>query len=110
MAGIWIGATFGMVLADGVAIGVGALLHTRLPERFLRALAGVLFLMFGLWILFDSALGLRWVAVAVTATVAVAAIGLVIIRRPRKPPAVSGPQSRLESMPESPRARLAIPG
>jgi len=31
-AGVWIGATAGMVLADGVAIAVGALLHKRLPE------------------------------------------------------------------------------
>ena len=32
-AGVWIGATAGMVLADGVAIAVGAVLHKRLPER-----------------------------------------------------------------------------
>ena len=35
-AGVWIGATAGMVLADGVAIAVGAVLHKRLPERFLH--------------------------------------------------------------------------
>ena len=35
-AGVWIGATVGMVLADGVAIAVGRLLHRRLPERFLH--------------------------------------------------------------------------
>ena len=61
-AGVWIGATAGMVLADGVAIAVGAVLHKRLPERFLHGLASVLFLLFGLWLLFDGALGLRWVA------------------------------------------------
>ena len=60
-AGVWIGATTGMVLADGVAIAVGGLLHKRLPERFLHGLASVLFLLFGLWLLFDGALGLaRW--------------------------------------------------
>ena len=32
-AGVWIGATAGMVVADGVAIAVGRLLHRRLPER-----------------------------------------------------------------------------
>ncbi|MCW2590168.1 MAG: putative rane protein, partial [Mycobacterium sp.] len=41
-AGVWIGATVGMVLADGVAIAVGAVLHKRLPERFLHAMASVL--------------------------------------------------------------------
>ena len=73
-AGVWIGATAGMVLADGVAIAVGALLHKRLPERFLHGLASLLFLLFGLWLLFDSALGWRWVA----ATGSVAAVAVSV--------------------------------
>jgi putative Ca2+/H+ antiporter (TMEM165/GDT1 family) len=44
-AGVWIGATAGMVLADGVAIAAGAVLHKRLPERFLQGTASVLFLL-----------------------------------------------------------------
>jgi len=72
-AGVWIGATAGMVLADGVAIAVGAVLHKRLPEHFLHGLASVLFLLFGLWLLLDGALGLLWVAVGVTGAVAVVA-------------------------------------
>ena len=71
--GVWIGTTVGMVLADGLAIGVGRLLHRRLPEHLLHVLAGLLFLMFGLWMLFDSALGWRSVAIAVTVAVAVVA-------------------------------------
>jgi len=50
-AGVWIGATVGMMLADGVAIAVGAVLHRRLPEHFLHGPASVLFLLFGLWLL-----------------------------------------------------------
>jgi hypothetical protein len=72
-AAVWTGATAGMVLADGVAIAVGAVLHMRLPEHFLHGLASVLFLLFGLWLLFDGALGLRWVALGVTGAVTVAA-------------------------------------
>jgi putative Ca2+/H+ antiporter (TMEM165/GDT1 family) len=95
-AGVWIGATAGMVLADGVAIAVGALLHKRLPERFLHGVASVLFLLFGLWLLFDSALGLRWIAVAVTGAVAVTAVAVVVIRNRREhslalPPLESSP-------------------
>lgn len=71
--GVWLGATLGMVLADGLAIGVGVLLHRRLPRRFLHVLAGLLFLLFGLWILLDTALGWRPAAVAVTSAVALAA-------------------------------------
>jgi putative Ca2+/H+ antiporter (TMEM165/GDT1 family) len=79
-AGVWIGATLGMVVADGVAIGVGAVLHRRLPEHFLHGLASVLFLLFGLWLLFDSALGLPWVAAAATGAVAAIAATCAAIR------------------------------
>jgi Ca2+/H+ antiporter, TMEM165/GDT1 family len=72
-AGVWIGATAGMVLADGVAIAVGALLHRRLPQHFLHAIASVLFLLFGLWMLFEGALGWREVALATTGSVIVVA-------------------------------------
>ncbi|MGB8386648.1 TMEM165/GDT1 family protein, partial [Mycobacterium sp.] len=72
-AGVWIGTTLGMVLADGLAIGVGMLLHQRLPKRLLHLLASLLFLMFGLWMLLDGAMGFRSVAIAVTAAVALTA-------------------------------------
>jgi Ca2+/H+ antiporter, TMEM165/GDT1 family len=72
-AGVWIGSTLGMVLADGLAIGAGLLLNQRLPQQLLHVLASLLFLMFGLWILFDSALGLRSVAIGVSVVVALSA-------------------------------------
>lgn len=91
-AGVWLGATAGMVLADGVAIAVGAVLHKRLPEGLLHRLAAVMFLLFGLWMLFDGALGWRWPAVAITGSVAVAALtagvmGLIRRRRAGAAPA-----------------------
>jgi Ca2+/H+ antiporter, TMEM165/GDT1 family len=88
--GVWIGSTLGMVLADALAIGVGALLNRRLPQQLLHVLASLLFLIFGLWMLFDSALGLRPVAIFVSTMVAlVAAITPVaqILRRRRRPEA-----------------------
>src|ERR1700758_4047354 len=71
--GVWMGSTVGMVLADGLAIGGGGVLRRRLPRKLLHVLAGLLFLLFGLWMLFDTALGLPSVAIAVTGTVALAA-------------------------------------
>ena len=49
-------------------------------------MASVLFLLFGLWLLFDGALGLRVAAVVATGAVvvAVAVTGLVGLRRRRK--------------------------
>lgn len=90
--GVWIGTTLGMILADGLAIAAGLLLHQRLPEQLLHILAGLLFLLFGLWMLFDSALGWRPVAIGVTATVAVVAaagVSAQTLRRRRKTAAVT---------------------
>ncbi|OSC41490.1 TMEM165/GDT1 family protein [Mycobacterium decipiens] len=79
-AGVWLGTTVGMILADGLAIGAGRLLHQRVPERVLHAVASLLFLLFGLWLLFDDALGFRSVAIAVTAAVVLAAAAAVSVR------------------------------
>jgi hypothetical protein len=83
-AGVWLGATLAMVLADGLAIVVGALLHRRLPERFLHSMASILFLLFGLWLLFDAALGWRWVAIGVTASVGIVAAAAAVADPVRK--------------------------
>ena len=101
-AGVWIGATAGMVLADGVAIAVGTLLHKRLPEHFLHGMASVLFLLFGLWLVFDGAFGLRWVAVALTGSVAAVALltaAVSLTRKRAEHPVTSTP---LKSSSESP--------
>lgn len=44
---VTLGSTFGMVIADAVAIGVGRLLGRNLPELALRRASGVLFIVFG---------------------------------------------------------------
>lgn len=45
--GTWIGSTVGMVAADALAIGVGALLGRNLPERAVKIGAAALFAVFG---------------------------------------------------------------
>jgi putative Ca2+/H+ antiporter (TMEM165/GDT1 family) len=45
--GTWLGSTAGMVAADAIAIGVGRLLGTRLPDRTIRIGASVAFVVFG---------------------------------------------------------------
>ena len=44
---VWLGSTAGMVAADALAIGVGRLLGTRLPERIVRIGAAIAFFVFG---------------------------------------------------------------
>ncbi|HEX2894438.1 MAG TPA: TMEM165/GDT1 family protein [Marmoricola sp.] len=53
--GTWIGSTLGMVLADALAIGVGALLGKHLPERAIKYGAAAAFLVFGLLLIANGA-------------------------------------------------------
>jgi putative Ca2+/H+ antiporter (TMEM165/GDT1 family) len=45
--GVWLGSTAGMVIADAIAIAVGALLGARLPERAIKLFAAGAFVVFG---------------------------------------------------------------
>jgi putative Ca2+/H+ antiporter (TMEM165/GDT1 family) len=45
--GTWLGSTAGMVVADAIAIGVGAVLGSRLPERAIKLFAAAMFVAFG---------------------------------------------------------------
>ncbi len=53
--GTWVGSTLGMVLADALAIGVGALLGRSLPEKAIRYGAAALFALFGLALIAEGA-------------------------------------------------------
>ena len=55
--GTWVGSTVGMVAADALAIGVGAVLGRRLPEKVIRYGAAAAFAVFGL-VLVAEGLGL----------------------------------------------------
>ena len=55
--GTWLGSTAGMVAADAIAIGVGRLLGTRLPERTIRILAALAFVAFGVILIVDGLRG-----------------------------------------------------
>jgi Ca2+/H+ antiporter, TMEM165/GDT1 family len=55
--GTWLGSTAGMVVADAIAIGIGAVMGTRLPERAIKVFAAGTFVVFGA-ILVAQGLGL----------------------------------------------------
>ncbi len=55
--GTWLGSTLGMVAADALAIGVGAVLGARLPERFIRYAAAIAFFIFGALLILDAIRG-----------------------------------------------------
>jgi Ca2+/H+ antiporter, TMEM165/GDT1 family len=56
--GTWLGSTVGMVAADAIAIVIGAVLGTRLPERAIKVFAALAFVVFGV-LLIAEGLGLR---------------------------------------------------
>ncbi len=53
--GTWLGSTLGMVAADALAIGVGAVLGRRLPEKVIAYGAAALFALFGILLIVDGA-------------------------------------------------------
>ncbi|MEZ5116447.1 MAG: TMEM165/GDT1 family protein [Candidatus Nanopelagicales bacterium] len=55
--GVWLGSTVGMVAADALAILLGRLLGTNLPERTVRIVAVVAFVAFGVLLLVEALRG-----------------------------------------------------
>jgi putative Ca2+/H+ antiporter (TMEM165/GDT1 family) len=53
--GTWLGSTAGMVVADAIAIGLGAWLGARLPDRPIRIGAALAFVVFGLLLIGEGA-------------------------------------------------------
>ena len=54
VVGTWIGSTLGMVAADAIAIGVGQVLGSRLPERAVKIGAALIFFAFGIVLIVDG--------------------------------------------------------
>lgn len=50
---VWLGASLGMLLANGLAIAGGVMLSTRIPEAALKRVSGALFIAFGVWTLLE---------------------------------------------------------
>lgn len=52
--GVWLGSVLGMVVADGLAIIVGRVMGKRLPERAIKYGAAAIFLLSGLFTLYEA--------------------------------------------------------
>jgi len=51
---VWLGATIGMVLANGLAVIIGHAAGRRVPEKLMKRISGVLFIGFGIWTLIEA--------------------------------------------------------
>lgn len=52
--GTWLGSTAGMVVADALALAIGAVLGTRLPERAIKMFAAAAFVVFGVLLVVEG--------------------------------------------------------
>ncbi|HHT9144740.1 MAG: TMEM165/GDT1 family protein [Candidatus Brocadiaceae bacterium] len=52
--GVWLGSTFGMVAADGIAIVVGIIAGKKLPEKLIKYVSTAIFIIFGALIIIDA--------------------------------------------------------
>jgi len=50
---VWLGTTSGMMVADGIGIIIGIVLGKRIPERTVKWFAAIIFILFGLFGLYE---------------------------------------------------------
>ncbi len=51
---VWTGTTTGMLIADAAGIIAGIVLHRKLPEKQVKWFAAIVFILFGLWGLYEA--------------------------------------------------------
>jgi putative Ca2+/H+ antiporter (TMEM165/GDT1 family) len=51
---VWLGSTVGMVISDGLAVIVGKMLGTKLPEKAIAYGASAIFFAFGAWNMYEG--------------------------------------------------------
>lgn len=73
---IWMGTTLAMLVADAFGIIVGVVLGKKIPERFVKWFAAVIFILFGIAGLYDS-LPERFLTLPVVAAGVLVIVGLV---------------------------------
>jgi putative Ca2+/H+ antiporter (TMEM165/GDT1 family) len=99
--GVWIGSTLGMVVADGLAIIVGAVAGKHLPERLIQIGAAMLFLLFGAFMLLENTLTAPvWIIAAASVVIVVVLAAALRALPERFRPAVLKPAPAVESAPE----------
>jgi Ca2+/H+ antiporter, TMEM165/GDT1 family len=102
--GVWVGSTVGMVVADGLAIIVGAVAGKHLPERLIQVVAAALFLLFGFYLLLENVFPTSPVLILAPIALAIVLVVAGIIRAlpERLRPAVLRPEPAAEPETEEP--------
>lgn len=86
---VWIGSTMGMVISDGLAILIGKILGTRLPERIIKVGAAIIFFGFGVLSMIQGGVKLPYGA-WIIGTLVIAVLAWGFLRRSRPKSLLSG--------------------
>ena len=87
---VLIGATLGMLAADGIGIAVGVVLGKHIPQRTIKWVSGTIFLVFGLVGVYEaltSKVGLAYTALTLIGLIVFCGVAITFIIRTRKPKA-----------------------
>ncbi len=85
---VLLGATLGMLVADGIGIGVGVVLGKHIPEKAIKWVSAAIFIVFGLAGIYDvlpSMIGYAYTATVLVLLAVVSVLAAVFLTRERKP-------------------------
>ena len=83
---VLLGATLGMLVADGIGIGIGVVLGRHIPQRAVKWVSAVIFIVFGLAGIYEvlpSKVGLTVTALVLAALIVASALAIAFITRKR---------------------------
>ena len=85
---VLIGATLGMLLADGIGIVAGVVLGKHIPQRTIKWVSATIFLIFGLVGIYEvlsSKIGLAYTALTLMLLIVFSILAIIFITRKQKP-------------------------
>lgn len=78
---VWLGTTSGMMIADGIGIIIGIVLGKKIPERAVKWFAAIIFILFGLFGLYEFLPSHYLTPTTVTISLAVLVILMYLVSR-----------------------------
>ena len=77
---VWLGSTIGMVISDGLAIIVGKMLGSKLPENIIKIGAAIIFFLFGVFSMYEGGVNFPLYYWGI-AGVIIAVLGYIFLRK-----------------------------
>lgn len=88
---VWLGTTAGMMVADAIGIIIGIVLCKRIPDRVVKWVAAVIFILFGLFGLYETLPASLLTPPIMLGTVAIVMILMAVVSRLENTPVDTAP-------------------